>query len=115
MNASHERYGNFEQLVQTTLRRQQEESDGSLKYHSSPLKGDRRYYFLSGEDGSLEVACIAQTDDAMWTLVNRNWPDQQPTWNQFQGEERSEAFLQLKIRELRVRLGLPWVDEPSSH
>ena len=114
MTEKHERYGNFEQLVQTTLRRQQEVSDGSLKYHSSPLKGDRRYYFLSGEAGSLEVACIAATDDAMWTLVNRNWPDQNPTWNQFQGDERSEAFLQLKIRELTVRLGLPWEDKQRS-
>jgi hypothetical protein len=110
---THERFGPFEQLVQTTFRQIQDDSNGALKYHSSPLKGDRRYYFLSGDDGSLEIACIVPTDDAMWTLTNRNWPDQLPTWNQFHGEERNESFLHLKVRELRVRLGLPWVDANS--
>jgi hypothetical protein len=106
-----DRYGRFEQLVQTTLRNAQIWSGGVFKYHSSPLKGDRRYYFLSHDKSSLEVACIAATDDAEWTFVNPDWIDQNPTWNQFQGHERNEEFLHSKIRELRVRLGLPWQEE----
>ena len=109
-----EHYGSFEQLVQRTLREAQDESEGSFRYHSSPLKGDRRYYFLNahrgtlGNRGSLEVACIPATDDAEWTFVNPDWPDQTPRWSQFRANERNEAFLRLKIRELKVRLGLPW-------
>jgi hypothetical protein len=105
-----QRYGNFEQVVQRTLRRAQDDSDGVFKYHSSPLRGDRRYYFLNGDGGTLEVACIPATDDAEWTFVNPGWLDQHPTWNQFQAHERNEDFLHQKIRELRVRLGLPWVE-----
>jgi hypothetical protein len=105
-----EPHGKFEQLVEATLRNEQEMSGGSLKYHSSPLKGDRRYHFLSGDKGSLEVATIPTTDDAEWTFVNHGWVDQDPRWNQFQGDERNEEFIRSKARELRVRLGLPWPD-----
>lgn len=109
-----ERYGNFEQLVQATLRSEQEASGGALRYHSSPLKEDRRYYFLTGANGSFQVASIAGTDDALWTLVNHDWPDQSTSWSQFQGHERNEAFLRMKIRELRVRLGLPWRQDSNA-
>ena len=33
--------------------------------------------------------------------------DQEPSWNQFQDDERNEAFIRSKVRELRVRLGMP--------
>jgi hypothetical protein len=108
-----QRYGSFEQLVQKTLRQAQDASNGTFRYHSSPLKGDRRYYFLNGDNGVLEVACIPATDDAEWTFLHPNWLDQNPRWNQFQANERNEAFLQLKIRELRVRLGMPWEESEA--
>lgn len=104
-------YGQFEQLVQSVLRNAQLRSDGLLRFRTSPLKGDRRYYFLEGEGGTLEVACIPATDDAEWTFVNHGWIDQDPRWRQFRGYERNEAFLHSKVRELRVRLGLPWGEE----
>ena len=100
--------GRFEQVIAATLRTEESLSDGAFKYHSSPLKGDRRYHFLTGDLGSLEIATIPVTDDAEWTFVNQGWEDQTSTWNQFQAHERNEEFIRSKVRELRVRLGLPW-------
>ncbi len=105
-----EPHGRFEQVVEVTLREEGENSLGALKYHSTPLRGHRRYHFLSGVEGSLEIASIPVTDDAEWTFVNPEWEDRDPSWNQFQAHERNEAFLRSKVREFRVRLGMPWED-----
>ncbi len=102
--------GRFEQLVELTLREESDNSLGALRYHASALRGHRRYHFLSGAEGSLEIAAIPVTDDAEWTFVNPSWEDQDPSWNQFQDHERNEEFIRSKVRELRVRLGMPWSD-----
>jgi hypothetical protein len=96
----------FEQLVRRVLQREGAKYAGLVRLNDSPVTAGMRYLFFNTNSGGLQFRFELTSKRASWSLLNVQWQDERPEWHLIGPEEETEEFVEQKVREALVRLGL---------